>query len=210
MEFTVVRPDGSVRQVEGRAIPTRLGVDDVVVFSVVDVTEARATAAALRDMAFRDALTSIANRRALLEHLEERFERQVPTSVLFCDLNGFKEVNDRFGHAAGDAVLVEVAELLVSSVRPEDFVARFAGDEFVVVVDPPLASSVADRIADRLVSAPLGPSGCRAVSASIGVADMDVGSGDAEDAVRDVLSRSDRAMYDVKLRRPSLPVVESC
>jgi diguanylate cyclase (GGDEF)-like protein len=93
-----------------------------------------------------DRLTGLANREALMQQLKRRIQharadrRQPQLGVLFIDLNRFKYINDSLGHEAGDRVLQEIAERLRSSVRSEDFVARYAGDEFVILIDP-----IADR-----------------------------------------------------------------
>jgi diguanylate cyclase (GGDEF)-like protein len=108
----------------------------------------------LDQLAFFDALTRLPNRVLLLDRLErvlaeaERYGRAF--AIHFLDLDGFKEVNDTFGHAAGDAVLVEVATRLRSAVRESDTVSRIGGDEFVVLqpqIDDP---ADAERLAARL------------------------------------------------------------
>ncbi|GHJ49438.1 hypothetical protein Cs7R123_67800 [Catellatospora sp. TT07R-123] len=92
---------------------------------------------ALKQRATRDPLTGLANRSALVTHLEAVLNRPELTRVglLFCDLDGFKAVNDLLGHEAGDELLLQVAERLRGSIRPDDLLARFGGDEFVIVLD---------------------------------------------------------------------------
>jgi diguanylate cyclase (GGDEF)-like protein len=91
----------------------------------------------LRNLSVTDSLTGLANRRLLFESLEialaERRRGADAVGVLFCDVDGFKSVNDRFGHAVGDQVLCEIARRLRDAVRETDVVARIAGDEFVIV-----------------------------------------------------------------------------
>ena len=88
-----------------------------------------------------DTLTGLSNREAVVRHIEERVVQhrrrgdERPFAVIFVDLNAFKQVNDRFGHDVGDAVLREMGSRLLATVRADDVVARFAGDEFVVLLD---------------------------------------------------------------------------
>jgi diguanylate cyclase (GGDEF)-like protein len=120
-------------------------------------------------------------------------------SVVFCDLNGFKAVNDTHGHAAGDAVLVQIARRLKRTVRGEDFVARLGGDEFVIVV-PPDPCSDFEALARRLLRGtdqPMilpGPIVAN-VGMSIGMAVLVVGEDPA-----DVLTLADHNMYLMKSR----------
>ena len=84
-------------------------------------------------LADHDALTGLPNRRRLTDHLDREFEPVAETVILYLDLDGFKAVNDRHGHAAGDAVLVEVARRVGASIRREDLPVRLGGDEFAVL-----------------------------------------------------------------------------
>ena len=119
-------------------------------------------------------------------------------SVAMIDLDHFKEVNDRFGHGTGDAVLAEVARRLRVAARPADSVARFGGEEFVVVL-PDCAESdarvVGERLRERICSAPVvvGQSVKLEVTCSIGVATAEVG-----EPSNVLLTRADVALYDAK------------
>ena len=166
-----------------------------------DVTEDRNREAQLQRRALTDLLTGISNRRALFEALHGHLD---PTAgggcgVLFCDLDEFKEVNDRHGHAVGDELLVAVARRLGELVVPDGLVARLGGDEFVVVCpdcDELRLAALAEVITGRLAEPLAGPEGGVGVGISVGVA---VGrAGEAPDAV---VARADRAMYGVKSRR---------
>ncbi len=147
----------------------------------------------LRHQATHDALTGLANRTLFAEVLERS---EGSASVLLIDLDDFKTINDSLGHAAGDEVLVGVAERLLRSVRDEDLVARLGGDEFAVVLpgrDGRAAAEVARRIESNLAS-PLTVLGRQVeIRSSIGVAVGD-GSGDADELLRS----ADVAMYEAK------------
>ena len=131
----------------------------------------------MRHEAVHDPLTGLANRTLLhdrLQHALARSERERgATAVLFIDLDNFKQVNDRYGHAAGDAVLIGVARRLQSAVRPGDTVARLGGDEFVAVcedIDEEAAMAVGHRLQEA-IRPPLSAGGAEhQMSASIGIA----------------------------------------
>jgi diguanylate cyclase (GGDEF)-like protein/PAS domain S-box-containing protein len=169
-----------------------------------DVTERKQAELQLAERALRDPLTGLANRAALLPRLRDALDRseRLPTTValLFCDLNRFKQVNDELGHAAGDRLLVTVAERLRTAVRGADLVARLGGDEFVVVCqdvhDADEALAVAARIVEAM-RAPLTLAGRQVTpSTSIGVA---LAAGHT-DRVEALLARADQAMYQAKQR----------
>lgn len=132
-------------------------LDDGVVVSWRDVTENVAAEEQLRRHALYDPLTGLPNRVLVLEHLTtelSRLRRRPGTvGLLFLDLDGFKDVNDRHGHAMGDLLLVEVARRLSATIRPQDLAARLAGDEFVVLC--PDAGGVTDLrlIGERVLAA---------------------------------------------------------
>jgi diguanylate cyclase (GGDEF)-like protein len=129
---------------------------------------------ALRTSALTDPLTGVANRRSLLERIEYEIARHRRTrrsfALVMLDLDGFKLINDRFGHPAGDELLREVAAALSFAVREQDTVARIGGDEFCVLA-PETARAGAHRLVDRAAAAmaPL-TAGAEAFSACAGVA----------------------------------------
>ncbi len=156
----------------------------------------------LRHMALHDPLTGLANRELLNTRLEESTQKTQlsgrPMAVTFLDLDGFKPINDQLGHEAGDRVLIEVAQRLRSVVRAGDAVARFGGDEFVVVCDE-CDRSAAEELAGRIGEAirqPLDGIGDDLfVTASVGVAWFAGGRG--VNAV-DLIFAADKAMYRSK------------
>ncbi|WP_424939668.1 diguanylate cyclase [Aliiroseovarius sp. S253] len=126
-----------------------------------------------QSQALTDGLTGLSNRRALETRLERQLQRNVPFSLMHLDLDFFKSVNDTHGHAAGDAVLEMVAQILREETRQEDLVARVGGDEFVIVLDNQVYPTRLEKIAARLIKRIEKPitfhgSVCR-ISASIGV-----------------------------------------
>ncbi|MCH9816065.1 MAG: EAL domain-containing protein [Actinomycetia bacterium] len=169
-----------------------------------DVTAVRQAQARLARQATHDRLTGLANREVLLTQLTRALARltREPGSVaaIFIDLDGFKEVNDNFGHAVGDAMLVQVSKRIQQAVRGHDLVARIGGDEFAVVCDALDHHSGADAIADRiqeLLAEPLSVDGTEhLIGASIGIAQ----SSDAGTSADDLLRQADLAMYQAKSR----------
>jgi diguanylate cyclase (GGDEF)-like protein len=151
--------------------------------------------------ALHDSLTGLPNRSLFLDrmrHALARAERaEVPVAVLFCDLDGFKTVNDSLGHRTGDRLLVLVAERLAGCLRPADTIARLGGDEFAVLLEELREPGDAARAAQRLLDALEAPFDLRGrefyISASIGIAP---GTEEAETLLRD----ADLAMYRAKGR----------
>lgn len=171
-----------------------------------DVTERRETTDQIFRLAHYDPLTDLANRSLFQDRLFEAVARAQRTSsilaVLYLDLDGFKAVNDLHGHGAGDVLLCEVAARLCSSVRKTDIVARFGGDEFVVLQDGPITREAAHALAARLVSTLADPYELNngivmqsAVTTSIGVA---IYPDDGKDSAT-LLRNADTALYCAKL-----------
>ena len=153
-------------------------------------------------LARHDLLTNLPNRGLLLDRVEHALQmsrrRSTRISLLFVDLDGFKPVNDRFGHAAGDAVLIDVAERLTSCVRQSDTVARLGGDEFALLLEdvhPPEVNKACDRILEALSRGAHVAGHHLSLSASIGVA-----FGDNSETAESMLRNADLAMYEAKSR----------
>jgi diguanylate cyclase (GGDEF)-like protein len=147
-------------------------------------------------LADHDSLTGLVNRRVLNERLARDFRPRDDLALLYLDLDGFKAVNDEHGHAAGDAVLVEVARRIRAEVRDGDLAARLGGDEFAVLcqdLDPADAGELAERLR-RAVSEPiLGAGATLHVGVSIGMAGA-AGCAHGDE----LLSRADAAMFKIK------------
>lgn len=218
LEVGVLAEGNSHRHCKFSLRPLRNDAGEVMGLTgcVEDVTLAVRKQAALEARATRDQLTGCLNRSAALAVLQDLLERNGPTghqgqggtAVIFMDLDGFKPINDRLGHSAGDEVLVTVAERIRTSVRSGDVVGRFGGDEFVVVcpgvTSADQAVDVARFIRFRAFSPafevrgePVG------LSASLGVAWTAGSCGDALTLIR----RADDAMYQAKHNRLDEPVL---
>jgi diguanylate cyclase (GGDEF)-like protein len=207
VEWRVRHRDGSWRQFE---VVNASLLDDEAVRGIVatlrDVTERRALERELEHQAFHDRLTGLANRALFRDRLEHALARrnrhrdQHPVAVLLLDLDDFKVVNDSLGHAAGDRLLVMVAERLRGHLRASDTTARLGGDEFAVLLDDPAADDEALRVAERLIevlAAPYQLDGRELfVRASIGVAAAAETGQPADELLRD----ADMAMYAAKAR----------
>ena len=164
--------------------------------------ERQALEEALLHQAFYDRLTGLPNRALLFDRLQHAFleavRHQQSLGLLFVDLDDFKSVNDRFGHAIGDQLLVEVSKRMLSVVRQEDTVARLGGDEFTVLVKDPRSLDIAMEVANRIlekISEPHQINGVDlSVSASIGLS-ISYPKGDQPE---DLLREADDAMYRAK------------
>lgn len=173
------------------------------VSQIVDVTADRVREAELARRAATDPLTEIANRSAAWNRIEELHANNDGYGVLFCDIERFKAVNDLRGHHAGDQLLVEVAARLLASVEEDDLVARWGGDEFLIVTDSVEDHGLgllADRIKDQFDSTPvtLSDGSQVQVSLTIGYASHQPGDGRSVDAV---LDRADQAMYEQRRQK---------
>jgi diguanylate cyclase (GGDEF)-like protein/PAS domain S-box-containing protein len=171
-----------------------------IVVNARDVSERRALLDQLAHQAFHDPLTGLANRSLFYDrvmHALDRAQRQQrPVSLLFLDLDDFKQINDTLGHAEGDRLLTLVAGRLRASARTADTVARLGGDEFAVLVEDTGDADDAERLAERIreqMAFPFVLAGREIhLSASIGSASALGGD------VDDVLRHADLAMYAVK------------
>ncbi len=167
----------------------------------------------IEHLALHDQLTGLHNRHALLEHLGQllssKGRKRVRFALLFLDLDGFKPINDRYGHATGDAVLQAIAGRLNSCVRQEDFAARIGGDEFVLVLQDIEQADAVMTLTQRIrtsLAQPLMIDGWQIrVGASIGMASYPE-HGETADAL---LAAADRMMYEVKRDGKAAPAART-
>jgi diguanylate cyclase (GGDEF)-like protein len=211
-EYRIAAPGDSWTYVDASAVNL---IDDPVIGGIVlttrNINERKQHEERLQFLAMHDALTGLPNRALLtdrLEHALARLQRANGTvALLFCDLDHFKLVNDTHGHAVGDQVLVAFADRLTHEARTGDTVARFGGDEFLVLCEDVAGMAQARAIASRIedaVAAPLAVEGVEIVlTASIGLS-LASSPDDTADAL---LREADAAMYRAKKRGRARVVV---
>ena len=208
VEFRVRRRDGTYAWIEEHAQVSERGPDGrplQIVGVSADITARKEAEIRLAHLALHDPLTGLPNRRALAEALERTIARSqrsgMPLAVLALDLDGFKAINDRYGHPAGDATLLEVSDRLRQIIRRSDFVARLGGDEFAVIASELNGPAPVSRLARRIGAALSMPIALRdavaEIAVSIGVAFY---PGDGE-TTEELLSRADAALYAAKRDR---------
>jgi len=202
-EFLVVDRHGRFRPAE---ITITNLIDDPNVGGLVlntrDIGDQKRLQDELSHQAFHDSLTGLANRALFKDRVQHALlrtlRRRRPLAVLFLDLDRFKAINDSFGHASGDALLIAVSQRLSDCVRAEDTVARLGGDEFAVLVENLAADAELEIVAERIRETfrdPIVIDGRElVVAASIGIALSETG----EESADDLLRNADLAMYRAK------------
>ncbi len=199
---------------EGRApfaaivtlVPNIIGQTvESVFFIVKDVTETKALAVQLEHQAFHDPLTGLPNRALFLDRLGVALEREKRNpengfAAIFLDFDHFKKINDSYGHAAGDVLLVGIGERLQNCLRPADTAARMGGDEFTLILEDIHSPRDAVFVAERVQKALAAPFNVQdqliAISASMGIVTSEAGYTHPDEIVRD----ADIAMYQAKAR----------
>ncbi|WP_078411667.1 sensor domain-containing diguanylate cyclase [Priestia abyssalis] len=220
-EHRIICPDGEVRWVEISVNPVVDSSGDVVILNgtIIDITKGKIVEEELKTLAFYDSLTDLPNRQLLHMYLKKALARskrhEQTLTIMFIDLDGFKNVNDTLGHEAGDVLLKEVADRLHCIVREDDFVSRLGGDEFVIVLEEvgeQEAGDIAQRILDE-VSLPYTIKEQTAhVSPSIGISIYPT-NGENQEIL---IEKADQAMYFAKhngknnyqFYRPELSVIQ--
>ncbi|HEX7095771.1 MAG TPA: sensor domain-containing diguanylate cyclase [Acidimicrobiales bacterium] len=212
IELPMTTPEGRARVYRASFCALRDG-DTITgtLLTLTDVTESADLREALRKRATYDDLTGLHNRASIMallaNSLREDRDAGRGTAVVFVDLDDFKDINDEFGHAAGDDVLARVAGRLRAAVRRHDLVGRIGGDEFLVVCpgvsDPSTAYTVAERVGRHLQEELDIAGQSRTVRASIGVA----WGTDPEATPESLIRAADAAMYESKRRGKGRPVL---
>ncbi|MBD1573390.1 diguanylate cyclase [Vibrio sp. S17_S38] len=165
-----------------------------------DITMQKEAKKQIQHLAYHDSLTGLPTRQLMMKSLEKALSSalQEKVAVLFLDLDGFKSVNDNFGHAAGDELLKIATDKLRSCVRDNDMVARIGGDEFLIVITQVVGGTMLSSVATRMINTLSRPFHINnievSVSASIGIAMYPEDSQDPEELIK----LADHAMYDVK------------
>lgn len=185
----------------GSVLPDSDGGAQAVAYVGTDVTQQRQLQTELRERAETDALTGLRNRAALLTAVQTALVPSLTRSgdqvgLLFCDLDGFKKVNDRHGYLVGDALLIEVGQRLLSLTRPPQVVSRLGGDEFVVLspaATPTSLTQLSHAIGRDLQRPFISRQGEITIGASVGTALGQVG-----DDPTQLIDQADRHMYGVK------------
>ncbi|MBD3670643.1 MAG: diguanylate cyclase [Gammaproteobacteria bacterium] len=189
---------------EGRIQPLKSLYDNerAVVWVARNITERYELENKLRDLSEIDELTSVYNRRKILGVLESCYKEfrhnQTPTSLMMIDLDNFKNINDHFGHIAGDKILVYVARQFESVLRDTDLIARYGGDEFVVLL-PNSSLEQSMNIAERLresisINQDTPVEDVSGISISIGLSEFQ----DTDANEDSLLKRADEALYKAK------------
>lgn len=204
VEHRVVRPDGEVRElrVEGEIERDASGRPLEMLGMVRDITREKASQERLWHQAHHDSLTGLSNRSLLHEHLAQALRRAQRNTgrvaLVVCDLDGFKPINDRMGHDAGDVVLVAVAQRLREGVRESDVVARVGGDEFVLLLENVQDADAVNGICLKLLDRFEEPVEVNYESVRIGLSlGVAIYPEDGEDA-ETLLQHADQAMYQSK------------
>jgi diguanylate cyclase (GGDEF)-like protein/PAS domain S-box-containing protein len=203
-EIVNYRKDGSEYVIEWYVVPLRNTAGEIThwMASERDATERKALEEQLRYQGLHDLLTGLPNRVLFMDRLEHALSlaNRDPrlNAVLFVDLDDFKVVNDSLGHEAGDDLLALVAERLQTSLRSEDTVARFGGDEFGILIEDVPAASYATDIAERIVESMRDTFTVKGheltITCSIGI----VLAASSQDPAKELMRKADIAMYKAK------------
>lgn len=203
-EVLAARKDGSLFPMDIRITEMYLGKTVLFIGTMRDITDRKLSEEKIAYLATHDALTNLPNRHLLQDRIHQAISHAArhegtKVALLFIDLDGFKQVNDRYGHNIGDQLLIEVTHRICKVLRSEDTTARQGGDEFIVTLPdlkmPEGAAIVAEKLIQSIVQPYQLESNVIKISASIGVALFPDDGADTET----LLKHSDTAMYEAKL-----------
>ena len=191
----------------GEVFPMHVGLTQVdtpegnfTIGLVRDLSVEEALIQKVEHLAMHDALTGLPNRLSAWNHLEARYakgngSKPAPFAVFYCDLDGFKQINDELGHAAGDEVLIEVAKRVRSAMFVRDFLARLGGDEFAIVMDGNMTDARAQTFGLRVIEALKEPIATQFGEVSIGITMGYAFSWQFPDSLEQLVQAADQAMY---------------
>jgi len=196
------RKDGALIELEAGIAKFQSGGQWILVVSMLDITQRKRQVQELIRQSTHDALTGLPNRKLIHERLNNALQRslrkKLNVALLFIDLDGFKLINDTYGHITGDEVLKIIADRLLVQIRPDDTVGRLSGDEFIVLCEqiekPELIANLATRINDALKENITCQDLSLSVTASIGII---IGHGQQYSA-DEMIRSADTAMYEMK------------
>lgn len=197
-EFVRVDADGSRRVLYRHLIRSAQGI----ALTLRDISESKQHQVQLQAMANRDALTDAYNRHWFMSHLPAALDRakqqQQPLALLFIDLDNFKEINNTYGHGAGDTLLVQACARFRELIRPQDCLVRLGGDEFTIILEQAGRSEIID-IADRIIDGISKPFYIDGISMNLVQASIGISVFPEDGTTVDTLvQHADDAMYEVK------------
>jgi diguanylate cyclase (GGDEF)-like protein/PAS domain S-box-containing protein len=201
-EVKIIKKDGSEMWVELMGASTMIGGRHVGIISAADITERKRAEEKIKHLATHDVLTNLPSLRLAKDRLGMALSlarrNKMAVAVMFADLDGFKSVNDNLGHEAGDYVLKQVAQRLLSCVRETDTVARVGGDEFLIIAPGTHAVENASQIAERIIHRVSQPIIFNRKQAVVGISIGIALYPDDDEDMNQLIKKADEAMYRIK------------
>ena len=203
-EFRLLHGEGHYIDVEADIVGINDSKNDLILVVMRDISERKEVQKGIYQLAFHDSLTNLPNRRSFMNQLRsevmDRKRSKSKLSIFFIDLDNFKQINDQWGHDAGDLVLKEAAKRIQSVIRPTDIAARFGGDEFVVMLkdiqDEKYVTTNVQRMLKQFQNPIMVAGQDYSLTCSIGVADYP----DHGESPEDLIKNADTALYYIKER----------